>query len=221
MVRKILQRGWLIGWRGLGQCMPQLVFASLVVSLFPLALSPAPETLRSFAPALVIIAVLFASFLTMHTLFEEDVRSGVLDDYICQGGSLGTYATIKTAMLIIFHGVPLLLTCPLYLLLLQGDVAGLGQTLLAVFFTLTATALLGAAMAALALGSARSTLLLPLLLLPLLIPVLIFATALASHAMNDPIAMQALAFLAALVMFYGLITPFLNAAALRSAVEAA
>ena len=58
-----------------------LIFFLIVISFFPIALSPDQDFLRSLAPGVIWIAALLSSLLAIETIFSEDFRDGTLDEF--------------------------------------------------------------------------------------------------------------------------------------------
>ena len=49
-----------------------LIFFVLVVTLFPLAVTPTPEALRAMAPGVIWVSALLAVLLSLDRLFKQD-----------------------------------------------------------------------------------------------------------------------------------------------------
>src|SRR5205823_5218042 len=89
----------------------------LVVSLFPFAIGPAPETLGRMAPGIIWVSALLAAFLSLDRLFGADFDDGSLDQLLLSGVPGMGIAAAKTLMHWIVTGLPLLVAalplCPL------------------------------------------------------------------------------------------------------------
>src|SRR5580658_2842622 len=59
-----------------------LGFFIIVISLFPLALSPDPVFLQKFIPGCIWIAALLASFLAIENVFSSDLEDGNLEQML-------------------------------------------------------------------------------------------------------------------------------------------
>ena len=77
----ILKRDLLIAFRRSSTYITPLIFFLIVISFFPLALSPDQDFLRSLAPGVIWIAALLSSLLAIETIFSEDFRDGTLDEF--------------------------------------------------------------------------------------------------------------------------------------------
>ena len=104
----VLRRDLLIGLRHRSELFNPLVFFFIVVTMFVLALGPYADTLKQVAPAVIWVAALLASTLSLDMLFHSDLDDGfpdVIESHISFGTvlavSLGSIAHgIKTSLLI-------------------------------------------------------------------------------------------------------------------------
>lgn len=198
-----------------------LLFCLLVITLFPFALSPAPDLLERLAPGLLNLVVLLALMLGLEKLFVTDWQDGLLDQLVTRGVSLRAYVLVKALALWLGVALPLLLVSPLFMLLLHVPFMAMGALLMSLLLGTGIISLIGTGSAALALGARRAGLLLPLLLVPLYVPVMIFAVNLAAAGLDTGEGRQSALFLAAMFFLYLTLVPFLGKAALKAAVESA
>ena len=77
-----LRRELTLIWRAPADMVQPLFFFVVVVSLFPLGLSPKPELLALVAPGAVWVAALLAVMLSLDGLFRRDQESGALDQML-------------------------------------------------------------------------------------------------------------------------------------------
>ena len=91
----LLRRDLLLAFRHRGELLNPLLFFSLVVTLFPLGVSPEPSVLKTMAPGVIWIAVLLAGLFSLEGLFRSDFEDGTLEQMVlspfplagpCQGG---------------------------------------------------------------------------------------------------------------------------------------
>ncbi|HEY6892688.1 MAG TPA: heme exporter protein CcmB, partial [Rhodanobacteraceae bacterium] len=68
----LLRRDLTLIWRRRGDALNPILFALIVVALFPLALGPEPENLRRIAAGVVFVALLLSGLLALDTLFRGD-----------------------------------------------------------------------------------------------------------------------------------------------------
>src|ERR1700689_3311419 len=86
-----------------------LLFFLLVVSLFPFAIGPAPETLGRIAPGIIWVSALLSAFLSLDRLFGADFEDGSLDQLLLSGVPGIGIAAAKTLSHWTLTAVPLLL----------------------------------------------------------------------------------------------------------------
>ena len=217
--RAILSRELRLSVRHGADTLAALLFFLLIVSLFPFAIGPAPETLGRMAPGIIWVSALLSAFLSLDRLFGADFDDGSLDQLLLSGVPGMGIAGAKALAHWIVTGLPLLLAAaPLAIMLRMTEdaipalLAGLlpGTALLSLF---------GAAGAAIVVGARRAGMLLPLLVLPLVTPVLIFGVAAADAAATDLSPRPHLLLLAAMLMAALPLCLLAAGAALRGASE--
>jgi heme exporter protein B len=215
----ILSRELRLSFRHGADTLAALLFFLLIVSLFPLAIGPASETLGRLAPGIIWVSALLSAFLSLDRLFGADFEDGSLDQLLLSGVPSIGIAAAKTLAHWIVTGVPLLLAAaPLAVMLrmraeaIPALMAGLvpGTVLLSLF---------GTAGAAIVVGARRAGMLLPLLVLPLVTPVLIFGVATADAAATGQSPRPHLLLLLALLAAAFPLCPLTASVALRGAAE--
>jgi heme exporter protein B len=169
-----LQRELRLAARAPAEATQPVVFYLIVAAIFPLGVAAAEPSLPRYAPAIIWIAALLASLMTLEKVFRSDFEDGTLELMAQAGTPLPLLVLAKLIAHWVLGGLPLaLLAWPLGLGLGLGpDTARiLACSLLLGTPTLV---LLGGFAAALTVGLPRAGVLLPILVLPLLAPVLIF-----------------------------------------------
>ncbi len=219
MIAALFSRECASAWRQMADIAAPIVFALLVVCLFPFAFSPEPMVLRRFGFGMVVVACILAQFLGMEKIFRVDLEAGITEVVALSRLPLPVYALTKAIAHWLTHALPLLVASPVFLLMLDIGPRALPEALLALALLTLILSLLGTAGAALSLGARQPGLLLPLLLLPFSIPALVFAVGLAQNGLLTGEGMQSFLFLGALVFLYGAATPFLSSLALKAAIE--
>jgi heme exporter protein B len=215
----ILQRDLLLALRHRGELANPLLFFLVVVSLYPLGVSPDPELLRKIAPGVIWIAALLAALLSLENLFRSDFEDGSLEQLLLSPKPLSLLVLAKVLAHWLVSGLPMLFLAPILALLfaMPGAAARILEITLAIGTPLLS--LIGAIGVALTVGLRRGGILLTLLILPLYIPVLIFATnAVAAASASMPVEGQ-LYFLAALLVLALTLAPIAIAASLRISVN--
>lgn len=215
----VFRRDLMIAARKPADIATPLVFFAIVVSLFPLGVSPEPAVLRTLAPGVLWVAALLATLLSLSRLFEADYTDGTLEQLALSPQPLAALVFAKVAAHWVTTGLPLLLLSPLLAIQLYLPYEAIGTLLLALALGTPVLSLIGSVGAGLTLGLRGGGVLLSLLVLPLYTPILIFGAGAvtASAAGLDPEAYFSLlgAFLLVALGF----APWAAAAALRISMD--
>lgn len=215
----VVRRDLQIAFRRWGDVASPLVFFAIVSALFPLALSPSQETLRVIGPAVLWVAALLSTLLSLNALYRTDIEDGTMEQFLIRPEPVAVVVLAKTLSHWLISGAPLVALAPLLGItyyLPGAAIATLCTTLLAGTPTLC---LLGSIGAALTAGLRQAAGLLALLVLPLTLPVLMFGARATDVAANggDP---SGLLYLMGALLFLGLsLAPIAAAAAIRITVD--
>lgn len=215
----VVRRDLRIAFRRLPDLASPLMFFAIVITLFPLAISPEPAVLRQIGPGVLWVAALLATLLALNTLFRSDFDDGSLEQLALSQQPLPVLVFGKILAHWLISGVPLVLLSPLLALSYDLSSNGLRVLALGLLIGTPTLSLLGAVGAALTAGLRQAGGLLALLVLPLMLPVLVFgarATTLAATG-QDPAG--PLYLLAALAVLAVTLAPFATAAAVRVSLE--
>ncbi len=211
----LIQRDVLLAYRHRGELINPLLFFMLVVTLFPLGVSPDESLLRTLAPGVIWIAALLAALFSLESMFRSDFDDGALEQMALSPQPLAVLVLGKVFAHWLVSGLPMLLMAPVLALLLALPADATRVLELTLLIGTPLLSLIGSIGVALTVGLRRGGVLLTLLVLPLYIPILIFATQAVTASMAGlPIEGQ-LYFLAALLVLALTLTPFATAAALR------
>jgi heme exporter protein B len=209
----------MLAWRRRADVLATLFFFVIVVSLFPLSISPDPQLLRSIAPGVVWVAALLASMLSLGRLFSNDYVDGTLEQMLLTPQPLYLIVLGKVFAQWLVSEVPLVLIAPVL-----GVQFGLSQNTLVVL-TLSlllgtpVLSLIGSIGAALTLGLRGSSVLVALLVLPLYIPVLIFGALAVDASIGGANPQSHLSLLGAVLTLSLVFAPWATCAALRISLE--
>lgn len=195
-----------------------LLFFTLVVALFPLALGPEPALLQRLAPGLLWVAALLAVLLSLDGLFRSDLEDGSLEQWVLSSTPLSLLVLVKVLTHWLFSGLALVLLSPLLGVMLGLPSACLPVLVASLLPGTLVLSLLGAVGAALTVGLKRGGLLLALLILPLYIPVLILGSGAMQAALQGLPSGGFLLWLACLAVLALTLCPFAIAAGLRISV---
>jgi heme exporter protein B len=216
----LLIRDMRIAVRVGGGALMGVLFFLVVVTMVPFAVGPDLALLKRIGPAILWLAALLASLLTLDRLFASDHEDGSLDLILMSRAPLELVVLVKGLAHWLTTALPLIIAAPLIGLLLNLDApaeAALALTLLVGTPALTFIGLIGAAISV---ALRRGGLLLAVIVLPLTVPVLIFGVAAANAAVAGPVPFGTpFTILCALTLASLVVGPFAAAAALRQEME--
>ena len=211
----IFKRDMHIAFKQKAELIQPLMFLTMVVTLFPLGVSPSPDTLQRIGPGVIWIAAILSSLMAMERLFRDDFQDGSMEQYMLSGMALPAISAVKVAAHWLVSFVPLLLLSPLLAMFLNLTFDMYVALLLTLLLGTPLLSLIGAIAVGLTAGLQKGGVLLALLLIPVFIPLLIFATsAVDSAALRLPYHAQ-LAIIAAMFLLAAALAPFAIAYSLK------
>jgi heme exporter protein B len=211
----LLRRDLTLIWRRRGDALNPILFALIVVALFPLALGPEPDNLRRIAAGVVFVALLLSGLLALDTLFRGDFEDGSLEQLVLSPHPLALLLACKIAVHWLTTALPLLVAAPLLAEMLNLPHAIFPVLLAALALATPLLSLIGAVCVALTVGMRRSGMLLALLVLPLYVPVLIFGAGACNAAQAGFPFLAPLLWLGAGLVLALVLAPMACAAALK------
>jgi heme exporter protein B len=211
----LLKRDLTLAYRHRAELINPLVFFLIVVSLFPLGVSPDKAVLTTIAPGVIWVSALLAAMLSLDVLFRSDFEDGTLEQFALTQYPLSLLVLAKILAHWLVSGLPLLLLSPLLGVLMFVPDDAIWVLMLTLALGTPTLSLIGAIGVALTVALHRGGVLLSLLVLPLYIPVLIFAANAVNHAAGGLDVAGQLYFLAALLVLALTLAPLATAAALR------
>lgn len=213
--KTVLVRDLVTAFRHPSDLVNPLIFFMIVVTLFPLAVSPEQKFLSEAAPGVLWVAALLATLLSLDMLFQSDFQDGTLEQLLLSPQPLYMGILAKVCGHWLLSGLPLTLLSPLLAFMLFLPDAALPALMTTLLLGTPVLSFIGAVGSALTVGLRKSGLLLSLLVLPLYIPVLIFsAGAVKAAAIGLPIFGH-LALLGAMLALALVLAPLAIAAGLR------
>lgn len=195
-----------------------LVFFAIVIALFPLAVGPETQMLRTLSPGLIWVAALLAVLLSLENLFRSDFEDGSLEQWVVSPHPLAVLVLAKVFAHWLFSGLALVLLSPVLAIMLGLPADRVPILLASLLLGTPILSLLGAVGAALTVGLKRGGILLALLILPLYIPVLILGSGVLQAALQGLPTLGYLLWMASLMMLTITLTPFAIAAGLKISV---
>jgi len=192
-----------------------LIFFVLVVTLFPLAVTPTPETLQTMAPGVIWVSALLAVLLSLDRLFKQDYDDGSLDQLMLSPNPLVILVLAKVTAHWLLTGLPLVIIAPLLGLFMSLPTEAVIVLIYSLLLGTPVLSLIGAIGVSLTVAVNRGGVLLSLIILPLYIPILIFGANAVDVAMAGlPVSGQLL-FLAAVLALSVSLAPLATSVALR------
>jgi len=211
----ILRRDLLLSFRRRGELANPLVFFLIVVTLIPLAISPAPAELAKIAPGILWVMALLATLLSMDGLFQSDYQDGSLEQMMITPQPLYLLVLAKVLAHWLVTGVPLTLMAPILGMMLSLPEAGYFPLMVGLLVGTASLSLFGAIGAALTVALHGGGILLSLIVVPLYMPVLIFGAGAVQYAVDGFSPTGSLTVLGALLALSLLISPFAASGALK------
>lgn len=196
-----------------------VLFFVIAASLFPLALQPDPQTLRTVGPGVLWVSALFAVLVSAPRVFAADHASGWLEQLLLTPSPLALTALVKVGADWLVATAPLLLVTPWLALQLNLPWHATGWLIASLALGTPTVSLLAAVSAALTLGTRAAGALSVLIALPLCAPVLVFGAGAAQAAVAGGNPAAAISLLGACLALALALVPAGIAAALRVAME--
>jgi heme exporter protein B len=191
----------------------------IVVTLFPIGVSPEPQFLAQLAPGLLWVAALLSTLLSMESLFKADFEDGSLEQLLLSPQPLFMVVLAKVFAHWLMSGLALTLVAPILAIMLFLPFEGMPGLMLSLLLGTPTLSLIGAIGAALTVGLRRGGVLISLLVLPLYIPVLIFGSSAVQAAITGLPLGGYFALLGALLALALALAPLATGAALRISVS--
>jgi len=211
----LFKRDLMLAFRHRSEFFNPFLFFVLVVTLFPLAAGTDTKLLQTIAPAVIWVAALLASMLSLDAIFRSDFEDGSLDLLLLNAHPTSVLVLAKVFAHWFVTGLPLVLIAPFLALFLGIDQEVIGLLVITLLLGTPVLSLIGAVAMALTVGLKRGGILLSLLVLPLYVPVLIFSTnAIEMASSGLPVTAQ-LWILSSLLLLSITLTPWPTAAALK------
>ncbi len=216
----LLRRDLTLAWRRRGDIALPLLYALIVITLFPFALGPDNALLQRIAGGVVLVTVLLAMLLALDAMFRGDIEDGSLEQLVLAPQPLAPLLATKILSHWLTTALPLIVLAPLLAGMLHLATTALPALLLALLLGTPLLSLLGAVLVALTAGTRRSGMLLALMLLPMCVPVVIFMAGAVAAAQQGLPWSAPIAWLGAALALLLVLAPLACAAALRIALDA-
>jgi heme exporter protein B len=214
-----LKRDLLIAYRRKNDVVNPFMFFFIVVSLFPIAISPDADKLGEIAAGVLWIAALLAGMLSMDSLFRADYEDGSLEQLLLSPHPLYFMVLAKNISHWLVSGLPVVLVSPLLAYMLNLPAESYMTLFLTLLLGTPVLSLLGSIGVALTVGLGSRGLILAVITLPMNVPVLITGTLAVQQTLNGATLAFYLAILGAMLLASIALAPLASAAALRISVN--
>jgi heme exporter protein B len=219
VLMSIIQRELLLTVRHPADLLNPLVFFVLVVSLFPLGISPSDEVLREIAPGVIWVAALLATLLSMELMFKSDYEDGSLEQMSISPQPFMMLVGGKIIGQWLVSGLPLVLISPILALMLSLGEEGIKAMFISLLLGTPTLSLLGSIGAGLTVGLKKGGVLIAILILPLYIPTLILGTHMIQVAEAGGTYTGEILWMSALLALSVGLAPFATAESIRIALS--
>ncbi len=210
-----VRRDLKIAYRNSSDLLNPLAFFFIVVTLFPLGISPSAEVLSGLAPGVLWVAALLATLLSIDGLFRSDYEDGSLEQILISPQPLFVVVIGKVVGHWLVTGFPLTLLTPVLAVMLFLPADGIIALELTLLIGTPILSLVGAIGAGLTVGLKRGGLLISVLILPLYVPVLILGTLAVQAAVDGQSISGHLLWMGALLVMGLGVAPFATSAGLK------
>lgn len=214
-----VRREWLIAFRNRQDLINPLVFFVLIVSLFPLGVTPEAAFLREAGPGIIWVAALLSILLSLNLLFRNDYADGHLEQWVLSPQPLALLALARVAAVWVTTVLPLVLLVPVLGVMLHLTASTGYVLVLTLLIGSPVLVLVGAIGAALTVSLRGSGVLLVLIMTPFYVPVLIFGSGAVTAAVAGGSIIGHLALLGAMLSLAVVLAPLAIAGALRISVS--
>ncbi|MDS1309594.1 MULTISPECIES: heme exporter protein CcmB [Marinobacter] len=214
-MKGVFARDMKVAFRQRQDLLNPLLFFIMVVTLFPLGVSPEVSFLSQAGAGILWVAALLSVLLSLDHLFRHDFDDGTLEQLVLQPQPLFLLVLAKTMAHWMLTGLPLVILAPVLGVMVHLDGNSIAVLCLTLLIGTPVLSLIGAIGAALTLGLRSAGVLLSLLIIPLYIPVLIFGTGTVAAAAEGAAVGAYLALMGAFLMLALTLAPFAAAAALK------
>ncbi|MBC6414206.1 MAG: heme exporter protein CcmB [Chromatiales bacterium] len=196
-----------------------IIFFTIIVSLFPLAVDAQSSVLRIFAPAAIWVAALLSGLLSLERVFKEDFDNGVLEQLMLSTSNIYTIVLTRVFVHWCTTGLLFTLLAPIYGYALGIPTYALTNVIFGLLLGTPTLSALGALGAALTVSLRQGGMVSALLIMPFYVPLLIFGSNAIDLAANGLATNAPLAFLGAMLIMSLVLIPIAVYAALRIVLD--
>ncbi|MBL4820070.1 MAG: heme exporter protein CcmB [Gammaproteobacteria bacterium] len=217
--RATLKRDLLVAFKGRNELLNPLMFFFIVVSLFPIGITPDREVLTEIAVGVLWVSALLASLLSLDNLYRSDYEDGSLELLLLSPHSLYFMTLAKILSHWLVSGLPLVLLSPLLGYMLALPTEAYWTMIVTLLLGTPILSLLGSIGVALTVSLGSRGLILAMIILPMSVPILIAGTLAVGSVMDGNPVGGHIAIMGAMLAVAASLAPLASAAALRISVN--
>jgi len=214
-----LRRDLVIALKRRNDLLNPIMFFLIVVSLFPLGISPDPVELSGVSAGVVWVSALLASMLSLDNLYRADYEDGSLEQLLLSPQPLYFLVLAKNIAHWLISGLPVVILSPLLAYMLYLPSEAYWTMVLTLLIGTPVLSLFGSIGVALTVGLGSRGLILAVIVLPLSTPVLIIGAKAVTDVMFGLPVGSHFALLGAILALALTMAPLASAAALRISVN--
>lgn len=214
-----LRRDLLVAFKRRNDLLNPIMFFLIVVTLFPLGVSPDPLELTRISAGVVWVSALLASMLSLDNLYRADYEDGSLEQLLLSPQPLFFLVLAKNIAHWLISGLPVVVLSPLLAYMLYLPAEAYWTLVLTLLIGTPVLSLFGSIGVALTVGLGSRGLILAVIVLPLTMPVLIIGAKAVTDVMFGLPVGSHFALLGAMLAVALSIAPLASAAALRISVS--
>lgn len=214
-----LKRDLLIAFKRRNDLLNPVMFFLIVVSLFPLGVSPDPLELTRISAGVVWVSALLASMLSLDNLYRADYEDGSLEQLLLSPQPLYFLVLAKNIAHWLISGLPVVILSPLLAYMLYLPAEAYTTMVLTLLIGTPVLSLFGSIGVALTVGLGSRGLILAVIVLPLTTPVLIIGAMAVTDVMVGVPVTSHFALLGAILALALVMSPLASSAALRISVN--
>lgn len=196
-----------------------LVFFLMVVTLFPLGVSPSAEFLAPAAGGIIWCAASLAILMSVESMFKEDFNDGSLEQLLVNGLSLPLLIVLKIIAHWLLVIIPLLCMTPIFSQMLFLPDQAFWVLISTLLLGSPALFLIGTIGSALTVSLRHGAVLMLLIILPFYLPVIIFSTGAISAVSAEMAFDGQMAILAAISLVALAVSPIMSAISIKASVS--
>jgi heme exporter protein B len=217
--RATLKRDLLVAFKRRNDLLNPIMFFLIVVTLFPLGVSPDPLELSRISAGVVWVSALLASMLSLDNLYRADYEDGSLEQLLLSPQPLYFLVLAKNIAHWLISGLPVVILSPLLAYMLYLPAEAYTTLVLTLLIGTPVLSLFGSIGVALTVGLGSRGLILAVIVLPLSTPVLIIGAKAVTDVMFGLPTGSHFALLGAILALALSVAPLASAAALKISVN--